>query len=204
MLLAPLLGAAGPPPDDVVTVSARLPDAALAVGAEHAIELTVEVAAGWSAADAGIPKIFLQIDPPPSVRLAGKVIESDRELAANEFLAKPFERMIDPGSTSVGFTLDAEPGADEAFALNVVAYVRRGDDGPAWFVRRRVALPVAAGAAGVRDDATRSGWGGDRGGLQIGDEADPFALPRGDGTTVRLADYRGEKNVIVTTYRAFW
>ena len=40
--------------------------------------------------------------------------------------------------------------------------------------------------------------------LQIGDRADAFTLARADGTTISLADYKGKKNVLITTYRAFW
>ncbi len=40
--------------------------------------------------------------------------------------------------------------------------------------------------------------------LKIGDKAAAFMLPRADGEKVGLKQYRGKKNVIVTTYRAHW
>ena len=53
-------------------------------------------------------------------------------------------------------------------------------------------------------DPSTSDWGSGAASLQIGDPADPFTLPRADGSTVSLADYHGKKHVLVTTYRAFW
>lgn len=193
-----------PPPAPAVTFSATL--TALPEGdALGAIDVEVTVADGWSVPDAGIPKLFLQIDPPAGVVLAGKMLETHRELARNEFVREPFERLVDPGTTTVRFTLGDVPVAEDAvIALNLVGYVRNGAEGPCRFVRRRMHLPLAAGAIATPGPARVSAWGAGNGGLQIGDRADAFALPRADGSTVALADYLDEKNVLLTTYRAYW
>ena len=49
-----------------------------------------------------------------------------------------------------------------------------------------------------------SRWGTDRELLEIGGRLPAISLPRADGTAVDLAAFRGRKNVLVTTYRAFW
>ena len=56
----------------------------------------------------------------------------------------------------------------------------------------------------VEVPATTSKWGVDEKLLQIGDKATDFVLPRADGSEVALEPYLGEKNIIVTTYRAHW
>ena len=76
-------------------------------------------------------------------------------------------------------------------------------DGGAWFVRRRFALPLEPGAVARSVPATRSDWG-ESDLLQLGDQAPDFELPRADGTTVALSSFKGRKNVVITTYRAFW
>jgi hypothetical protein len=89
--------------------------------------------------------------------------------------------------------------------LNVIAYVSRPGSEDAYFVRRRLHLPLRPGAAAEPADAAVSDWGDATSGLQIGAPAAPFALPRADGTTVSLSDaLQAGKHVIVTTYRAFW
>ena len=67
--------------------------------------------------------------------------------------------------------------------------------------RRR---PVAAYARAKEADRNASDWGENKRRLQLGDKAALFELPRADGSTVPLAQYLGRKNVLVTTYRAFW
>jgi hypothetical protein len=166
------------------------------------VTLTVEIEGPWSSSEAGIPRPILQIATPPSVTLAGKVLQTRQELARNEFLQAPFERLVEPGTTTVELTVTREPADDERIALNVITYLAAGDD--AWFVRRRVELPVRAGATAQSSDrAEASGWGAGPG-LQIGDAAPDFELPRADGSTVRLSDLVARGNVVVTTYRAFW
>jgi hypothetical protein len=193
--------AAGPA-DASLTVSASMPDATLQSGGEHELVVNLTLGEGWSVKDAGIPKAFLQIDTPPSVEL--KVVEEQRKEARREFVGVPFEQLIGPGTSRIGFKLTGTPGADETIGLNIIAYVKRDGDDEAYFVRRRLELPMQGGAEARPGDIRNSDWGGEEAGLQIGDKADGFSLPRADGTTVSLSDYRGRKHVLVTTYRAFW
>ncbi|MHC4909208.1 MAG: hypothetical protein ACYTF9_05760 [Planctomycetota bacterium] len=204
LLAAALLAATG---DTPLVVTATIGDASLAPG--EALTLTIDVTAGdgWSVSGAGIPNAILQLDVPKAVTLDGKVVESLRDLARNEFLEEPYERMIEPGRSRVGFTLERRPDASARLGVNVVAYARREaptDGEPKYaFVRRRVELPLEPGAtASSSEQAQVSNWGRGRG-LQIGETAPDFDLPRGDGTTVTLGQMRGTP-VIVTTYRAFW
>jgi hypothetical protein len=136
------LSLTGPPGPDAVTLRASLPDAALEVGTTVTIELQLEIADAWSSTDAGIPKPILQIEVPPSARLAGKVLTGRRELARNEFLRAPFERMIAPGQSTVELELTGAPAPGETFGLNVIGYLATADGEDAWFVRRRVELPL--------------------------------------------------------------
>ncbi len=189
---------------NMINVSATLDAKSFVVGQAYEIQLTVSVAEGWSASAAGIPKPILQIDVPKSVQLSGKVLSDHRELSRNEFLRAPYERLIEVGSSVVEFTLTSEPSADDRIGLNIIAYVRQGKDEDAFFVRKRLELPVEPGATAQSDDSSTSTWGGEGSGLQIGDRAKPFALPRADGSTVTLDDYLGKTNIILTTYRAHW
>jgi hypothetical protein len=193
-------------PADAVRVEARMATDKITADLTRAFDVVLEVDEGWSISTAGHPKAFLQVDAPPSVTLAGAVLESHQELARNGFLVAPFERVIGPGTTRVEFTIDGRPGDDERIGINVVAYVGRDGSSDAWFLRRRLELPLAAGAVAAAGDDRDTSWGDaghDRDGLAVGDTADPLRLPRADGTMVDLADYRG-RHVIITTYRAFW
>ena len=79
-----------------------------------------------------------------------------------------------------------------------------GTEGELVFVRRRVDVPLTPGAkVESATESRRSNWGVN-GTLQIGDKAEPFELPRADGTTLALADRLGTAPLIVTTHRAYW
>jgi peroxiredoxin Q/BCP len=58
------------------------------------------------------------------------------------------------------------------------------------------------GAAARREKMSVSGSAGSppRGRVRVGDLAPDFALPTGDGRTVRLSDYRGKQNVVLYFY----
>lgn len=190
------------PPDSVMQVQAFLTDRPLEVGQTYPITLKVDIANGWSSADAGIPKPLLQIDVPNCAELEGKVLTDAKELARNEYLQLPFERQIEPGANSVRFTLKGEPTGDEAFALNVLAYVT-SPEGKSYFLRQRLELPIKSGATSEPADATKSDWGREDT-LQIGQKAAPFTIRRADGSELSLSEFLGKNNVIVTTYRAHW
>ena len=139
---------------------------------------------------------------PEGVTLEGKVLEAHRPLSRNGFLMAPYERMLEPGANEVKLATTGDDAGP--IAVNVVAYLRRGETGPARFVRQRIEVPARAGATGTPADARTTTWGDDRAGLQVGDKAAPFSWPRADGTTVSLADHLGKRNILLTTYRAFW
>jgi len=212
--------AAADPPGDAVRLTASMPERPIGPGDEHVIDLTVSIDEGWTLAG-GNPKPLLQLDVPAGVTLSGRVVEGDRALAGNGFVEEPWERLIDVGRSTVGFTIgDTAPG-DAAISLNVLLYVRPADaEGPAAFVRRRVDLPLEPEAtATASEPAIRSNWGRN-GTLHVGERAVGFELPRADGTIVdfevpadRAPAAGGEGDdrerdrpavTIVTTYRAHW
>lgn len=184
-----------------IAVSARIAAEELEVGVEYTFEVDLELAAGTSSANAGVPAPILQLDVPPSVELSGRVLNA-RQVAANNFLDQPYERLMTTTPTTVGFKLTAAPAPDETIGINVIAYLR-SEDGAA-FSRRRLELPLVPGAEAREVKANRSTWGANEDLLQIGDDAATFSLPRGDGTFVPLEDYLGKQKVIVLTYRAHW
>ncbi|MCH7884194.1 MAG: hypothetical protein IIC01_03000 [Planctomycetes bacterium] len=202
LILMPLLLGSTPPSNDQVTINARIEADRLEVGQEYEIVLDVRFKANHSASEAGMPAPILQIQVPPSVRLSGKVLSSHKELSRNEFLHAPFERLMKDAPTRVPFTLVHEPAPEDQFSLNVLAYVSNGKGTS--FVRRRLTLPVRASATAKEADPNTSDWGVNERLLQLGDKAALFKLPRADGSTVSLDQYLGKKNVVVTTYRAFW
>ena len=199
MWLLPML--ASGMPDDAVQFSAKIQADELKRGGKYHITVEVSFVDGVSPADAGVPAPILQIDVPASVRLDGKEIKTLQQLARKDFLQEPFERLLSKDRTRIRFRITDEPKGDERFYLNLLAYVG-GPDGQR-FVRRRIELPLTPKSEGKSVETSDSGWGNEDV-LQIGDEAPDFSLPKGDGSTVSLSQFRGKKNVIVTTYRAYW
>ena len=138
------------------------------------------------------------------MHLEGRYLTTYRELAHNEFLEEPYERLVEPGDSSVQFTLTGTPDDDDVIAVNVIAYVTSGTPEESYFVRRRVELPLIHSAAARSSvQASNSSWG-KNGSIQLGDRAPTLSLPQADGTEVQIDDVRGDGNLIVTTYRAFW
>ena len=191
------------PAGSPASISARLVPVDVADAEMYQIQLEYRLDEGWTVDQAGLPGAILQIEAPAAVTLEGKVLTDPRELARNEFLIAPFERLIQPGQTTINLTLTQAPGDADRIALNVISYLRHQDTKPI-FRRQRFELGLTANAEAQPVLATRSDWGGPHGGLDIGNRATPFELPRADGTTVALESYRGRRNVLVTTYRAFW
>jgi hypothetical protein len=201
VIVTAALIAAGPP-DGTLIVEASLPADSITAGGEYEIDLEVRLDDGWTASEAGLPKMFLQIDAPASVKLVGNELQG-RELMRNGFVKEPWERLIDPGPATVRFRLDSAPKAGDRIGLNVVACLKADGRDGAWFVRRRVHLPLRPGAVAVPAAPTSSTWG-DGSTVQIGEPAADFELPRADGSKVALSAFRGRTNVILTTYRAHW
>jgi hypothetical protein len=189
-----------------VQIEAQLGPDALEVGGTYNILVSVTFDEGVTASKAGAPALFLQLDVPPSVQLTGPYYETHRDLARNEFLQMPFERLLEEDVTKVPFELALEPTEGEFIALNVVGYVRSVEKPKGYFLRRRLRLDLKAGAQSTAATGKRrSGWGLDTDALQIGDKASAFKLPKVDGSgLIDLSEHLGKRNVIVTTYRAFW
>lgn len=202
LIMASCLAMSEPAPS-TVQIAASLAADELTVGQTYQIDLSLKLAAGWSASKSGIPQAFLQIDVPDSVKLEGKVLTEFRELANNEYVREPFERMIDPGQTEIGFTLISEPEPGDSLSLNIIAYIKSEDGDANYYIRRRLDLPLQPGAKAKEADATDTAWGS-HDTLVVGEKADDFTLPQIGGSSISLADYRGKKNVIITTYRAHW
>lgn len=190
-------------PDEAFTVSARIDAESLVKGQTYDIVIDWSVAEGLSPGGAGVPAPILQIDAPRAIQLSGKVLRGHRELSQNEFLQAPYERLMKKPQVRIGFTLRKEPGSEDSIGLNILAYVGSEESGEAAFVRRRLELRIAPNASSTDAEATNSAWGKNKL-LKIGDKAATFKLPRADGEKIGLKQYRGKKNVLVTTYRAHW
>lgn len=189
-------------PDDLLVVSAHVEIGRKPGRGEVVLELKFKD--GYAADKDGIAHPILQIDVPVSIRLAGQEITGYRALSRNEFLNEPYERLIKDATTRIPFA--SERGADSSQAvigLNILAYMTSPSGDASWFVRKRLEIGTADGSKAKEVSATNSKWGKEPI-LHIGDKATTFALPRADGSTVSLDSYLGEKNIIVTTYRAFW
>lgn len=189
-------------PEGVVKLQVRMADAALAVGAESSFTVQIELAEGWSSNQNRLSPI-VQIDVPPSVQLEGRVLEDRRQLASNEYLRAPYEQIVEDGSLTVNFTLQKKPTEGEAIHVNVLAYLSQDPKVNSWFLRRRLSLPLEAGASAKVADWSQSNWG-DGEILQLMDEAVSFALPRADDSLVDMEEYLYDKHILVTTYRAHW
>ena len=215
-IVAPLLTAA-PPAESPVTLSASLNADELTVGEAHQIALTATLADGWIFPESrtAIRGLIVQIDVPRSATLAGQVLTDPRELARNEYLQSPYERLVEPGETTIEFTLNAAAGAapgpalapasggNETIGVNITAYVQKAGTDEHVFIRRRLELPLKAGAEAVEGNAGNTHWGA-ADTLHVGDMADAFSLPQFGGAMVDLKDHLGRKNIIITTYRAHW
>ena len=198
LLVLPLLA---PSSADAVRVSAYLDASELSVGSKYEIIVELEMADGVKSSNARIAPM-LQIDVPEGVELEGRVVETYEELAGNEFLNEPFERMLGEFPAHVGFQLTEAPEKGRTIGLNVIGYFVDAS-GQHSFLRQRLELPLVAGAE-AKTGEEASTWGRNDTLLQIGQKASEFELPREDGSPVALSDYVGDKNIIVTTYRAFW
>lgn len=203
LILFVAVGAVGTGNDSVMQASARLTDCSLRAGATCTIELDISFKEGFTGTGGGIPAPLLQIQVPQSARLKGEVLDTHDALKKNEFLQAPFERLIDATPATIEFKLTEAPEAGDAFYLNVIGYAAGDDAASTVFQRQRLKLPLQEDARGEQVDASKSDWGVTDV-LQIGEPADAFVLPSADGKSVALLEFAGKKNVIVTTYRAFW
>lgn len=216
LLLASVQSAPPPPAPaaaaaiDGVRISASLPFDKVAPGVDLQLVLDVTLPDGQAIAAAGIPGLIVQLDVPRGVVLGGEHVSGYRDLARNEFLLEPFERLVSELPASIPFTLDAPPAEGATIGINVIGYIAPEDESAghptaASFLRRRLELPLTARAVAREGDARDTSWSCAPELLNVGDRAPDFALPRRDGRTLRLTDLLEQgKNVIVTTYRAHW
>ena len=205
MLIPLALGLAAPIlPQDEVRITAVLEATELAVGRSFEVRLEIVFPEAVVASEAGVPAPLLQLDVPPSATPKGKVLTTLKELRANEFIAEPYERLLEDSISSIPFELTALPAEGATLGLNVIAYVSAGDGTEPVFMRRRLELPLIAGATATEAAEPNSNWGTDDALLQIGDKLEPFALPLADGFELSLAEWIGQSNLVLTTYRAHW
>lgn len=191
-------------PRDGVAFFAALGDEPLEVGATLTARVEIALDEGVSATDSGMPGFILQLDPPAGVELAGKRVTEYADLAKNEFLMEPWERLVKSESVDVEFTLDELPAEGATLGLVLVGYVasRPGVDDS--FLRRRLELPLVPGAEARPGDDADSSWGPVEDLLKIGDRAPAFDLPLLEEGRYDLAESLGTSPLIVSTYRAFW
>ena len=204
-LLVPGLGETPDREDHGIEIAVYMDGGELAAGSQAAFLVDVHIPEELTASKAGAPAPFLQLDVPPSVRLGGRYLTTYKELSQNEFLMEPFERLLEQNLTELPFEIVSAPSDGETIGINVVAYVRPGvDAGGSFFLRRRFELPFEPNAEAVEVAPTTSSWGPDPSLLQLGARVDDLTLPDAGGTEISLGDYLGQKNLIVTTYRAHW
>jgi hypothetical protein len=196
------LAMASTPPADTLTARARI-EGELKPGETARLIVEIESRKGWSLTQAGIPNAIIQIDAADCTELKGDRAKTQKALSRAGFLRHPEERFADGAKTEFEFDVKKTPGADDQFAINVLAYASPPDGANAWFIRRRIAIPIARGAVSRDISPTPSDWGVDDD-LQLGDKAPLMKLPRADGSLVNLAEYLGKKNIVITTYRAHW
>jgi hypothetical protein len=195
---------ASTPPPDTLSAGARLAESdQIAKGAKNRLVVESKVKSDWDGSAAAIPNVIVQVKAPPSVKLLGDRETDVRKLSKAEFLRLPDERLTSDGETAFPFEFVGEPKPNERFEINLLAYVTNPKESDVWFVRKRIALPLAAGATSNAIDAGDSSWGVDDE-LQLGDPAPTMTLPRLDGDPLDLEKYIGKKNVVITTYRAHW
>ncbi|MCA9254894.1 MAG: hypothetical protein KDA33_04625 [Phycisphaerales bacterium] len=193
---------ASAPPAETLRASARL-EGSLAEGATARLVVRIDVNEGWTLGDAGLPNAVIQVDAPACARVVGERARDAKALSKSGFLRLPEERMADGAETAFEFRLNSAPGADDSFGINVLAYVSPPDGADAWFVRQRIAIPLRKDARSTPANAVTSRWSGDDG-LQLGEKPELMKLPRADGSLVDLGEHLGRKNIVITTYRAFW
>jgi len=189
-------------PSDALRVDARLgAPSGLDVGAGVTAAVEVQVSDEWSQGGRLAP--VLQLELPRSVELLGDVLKDPARLAQNDFMRAPFERILKNGPNRIPGRIIAAPGDSDLIAMNVLVYVQGDQAKSGRLVRRRIELPLKAGAVARTVPADKAPWG-DGSVLAVGDRAPDFELPRADGSKFKLSEVLGKKNIVLTTYRAFW
>lgn len=187
-----------------VTFRAELGAEEIEVGPTLTVTVSIDLAEGVSATDSGIPGFILQLDPPQGLELSGKRITEFKQLSRNEFLMEPWERLVKEATVEVQFTLTEKPAKGATLGLILVGYVAREPGEDDAFLRRRLELPLVAGAKARKGDELDSSWGPDKALLTIGDKAPSFELPVLQGGEIELANELDAGPLLLTTYRAHW
>jgi len=196
-----MLAALAASPD--IGVLAKLTATKLRPAREYTVVVSLDLPGGFGTDKAGVPAPLLQLEIPDCIQLSGKHLTTYKELSRNEFLEKPYERLLEKTTEKIHFKLLHKPGPDDAINLNIIAYVADSSGDNMQFIRKRLTLPIRPGAIATPVEPTNSQWG-THDLLQIGSEATDFTLPTLTGGSATLSQFRGKKNVLVTTYRAHW
>ena len=193
------LGAADAAPKDLVTFSATLGAGTIQVGQTYTVNVTAQVnsRSGYSLAGRRPIPMVLQMKAPASIEL------TQARVTRGEHLRPPYEVTVDDGRRAIRFRVKSAPKPGDALVINLVGYVESVDKKSAWMIRRRGTIEIKPGAKLVEEPATRSDWQ-ESSTLAIGDDAAAFNLPDKDGKRHGLRKFKGKKNVLVITYRAFW
>jgi len=203
-------------PTEGFRVRASIPETELVVGEASSFTLTIEAAGEIdqsfdyrreSSPTDKLQKPILQLEVPDAVEILDAYLPEDERKGMRAwleyYLDKPYGRLITEKITEIPFKLVRVPREGETLGLNLITYVNGRDLQSARFIRRRIDLPLRAGAEAVGSEGRRSDWG--RGNtIQIGDRVADFELPVGDGTRLKLADHVGKTPIFILTYRADW
>ena len=196
-------------------------DTALRIGEAGVATVRIQLAAGLSASDSGVPDFIVQIDPPKGVTLTGDRVLSFEAQRDNEFLMEPWERLATDGKLDIPFEVTGPLPKGATLDMNVVGYVRSKISGDEAFVRRRLELALVPESEAEGRATTHSDWGpfdDDRESaveeprpLGIGDLAPTFTLPLagaspqiGANGTFSLDSILGKRPFVLATYRGHW
>ncbi len=182
------------------TVSARVDSATLTPGQLHEIVVSVAAPEGWTVMRTGGPPPIVQIKPPACAELFGKVLKDPAERSYKGYLYEPFERAISAGDSTIRFKLLTPPGDGDRFEMNVIGYAAPRDGGAIQFFRRRLVLPLAAGATATAADPAISSWS-DEPILNIGDKLPAATLPIWGQGRKSLAEVHTGDWLVICTYR---
>ena len=205
LLLAPVPVQEPSPAEELapVEIAAWLDASELVPGESYAFGLEINLSEEADVGAGGLPELLLQIDPPASVRLEGPYLESYEELAKNEFLAKPYERLFEGTRVEAAFELVTAPAEGETIGLIVVGYLNPGGDAKPVFLRR-LELPLVTEAWAEPGNDRDSSWGAESSLLQIGDRLPDIELTALNGLNLNVNAERADAPLFLTTYRAFW
>ena len=191
--------------------SARIAATTLEVGAQYEIVLTLELEGQinplytWEEGyqPGGLRRPLVQIDAPAPVTLLGgapnELLTPDDFQAS--FLRAPHGLRAKGKQVRIPFRLESAPKPKDSIGINVIVYLGQDTRREARFVRRRIELPLRAGAESAAEQEGDGSWGPD-GVLAIGDDAPDFELfGLTLGAKTALRGLRARSDVLVLFYR---